>query len=702
MTRSVVVAVLGVAVLLLIASRVPLLLAHPDYGLFDPERIWIFTDPGVAERWSDATGEPATGVDVNPGVATGYHGGDQWVLRGVELIGRVTGGYSMLEQKLLGLVATIVAMIAYLTALIRVFPTQPARWLLPLWIVWLAPPALLLWMTVLPMGLYLETWLFHALFLPPAVRLLESRPERRFLVVLALCLGVATVYSLSNLAFVLFFALLLLLGTGRISDRLADAAILVATSSVAWLTVGIRRLGAVRSRLAAPTDGLDLRALFDRVVANLGMLNSPELVAQQHGFIKRGVFATLDPRLPQESEYWSFALEAACGLGALYLSVWAIALLLPRTRRRLDLPQRFLGAQGLFLWLVFAAWAVWVDGDVGGAANYFASCYPALLFGLAQGAAALVGSRWLPVRLLGAVPVVGLLGLLSIGWLQASEWNMRPLDRQGVQAQDFLTLGSFAAIGREELIGPQDLRSLCERAYPKNTPFCEQAAWITVIQASSMVDEERPEPIDYDRCQHVPPEDAAACVMGALSRRLEQAKCDSERTDEDRGFTHLCAGFAPELRQACLTGLYRNTVGQYQGSKCFDHAVDLCSEDLEPWRRRACLEVTSSMVVGMPPMPLPSDAELSSRCQEWPRDWSGLCSRYEAARPVAPGAVSCEEVYLERWAEEVPVRNSLLVQQCVNRSLYGGRSFALPSCIVGMARALEGLDCSWAGSDLEL
>jgi len=697
---------LGLAVLLLLLSRLPFLLGHADWGVFNPEHLWMITDPAAVARSQELSG---SGAATLPGLDEGlyalhYHAGARWVSEAVGWMGWLTGAYGLLQLKLVGLLAAVVALVAYTIGLVRIWPGEPVRWALPIFVAWIAPPTLLLWLTLMPMGHYMETWLFHALYLPLFALVLADRASPQVFGGAGALAGVMTAYVASNLLFPVVLAFVfLLVSTRSTRQRLLSLGALAAGFALTWIPTGASRLWSVLGRAEeASLQQPSLGGAADRLLINLGRLPGREVIVEGDGFARRGIFALLEPAGGAPGTTAAWVMVGVAGLGAVYL-LWHTALLLhPRRRAALDLPGRVLGTHGLILVLVVLAYlAFFPDWYPMGYVSYLTLAYPALMLGVGAGAAALV-LRW---RVIGGLPVLGLLILLGVAWAQSSAWVLRDGDRPPIQRADFrrvARLASFdAGVGRSP--DAAAARAFCLRAHPGDDAFCGVIAWQSVLaNTEQRLDGDRAVPL-VDACSAAPPEHSEACALAAGARLHDERVCDPRLAH--RGFASICDGFEPALRQACVTGLYQGPVTADLVASCTEaRMVELCIGEgpaTSTWQERACLEGVARLMTGVPPLPAVSAAS-SGACSGWPRDLRGLCVSLGGARQAAPDEVSCEQVYLERFAHELPDRHELVHQQCAYLDLLVPGVDLFPSCAIGVARALDGLSCSWRGTGLRL
>jgi len=710
--------VLGVALVLLVLSRLPFLVSHSDWGVFFMEHLWLLTDSAAIERWEDLTGRSDGSLAaVDQGLYEAhYHSGALWLTETIRTVGWLTGGYGLLQLKLVGLVASMLALVAYLVALFQVWPRQPLRWAVTVFVVWLAPPTLLLWLTLMPMGHYMETWFFHALFLPPLVLVCSDRAGPGSLAAIGVAVGLACTYVFSNVVFgVLLAGMFVLFSTRNLRGKALGLASLVGVSAATWLLIAGPRFQAALGRLE-PDEGQQrtLASLFERVVANVGHLTSQAVVVNGDTWCRRGFFSVLEPSAGATGGTAAYALAVASGLGALFLLGHVALLLHPRRRAALGLPQRLLAAHGLLLMMTVTAYGLILDPKNGMAiVSYMTLSYAALMFGLSQGAAELVtrGPTW--VRALGGVPVLGLLVLLGAGWSHSSQHALRDLDRPDIQRADFRRMGRIATMESMEGEGdidPAAVQDFCDRAAPGNDAFCDVQGWISALpalgQRADATDEDKRMAVWASICAAAPSDQQEPCAKASGALRTGGPACDFRASGPGLGAS--CEAFPVHLRQACITGLHRGPVVQHNHfNRCAVREVlKLCGVG-EPgvpveWGGRACLEATAMMLTGMPPLPPRPDVRPTGACGAWPADWQGLCLQIGAARQAGPDETSCEDVYRSRFASSLPPADELILQQCAYAGALPIGWELYPSCVIGVARAQEGLQCSWRGDALRL
>jgi len=603
----------------------------------------------------------------------------------------------------------MLALSAYLWALLQVWPDKPLRWAIPVFVTWLVPPTLMLWLTMMPMGHYMESWFFHALSLPALVLILSDRASPPRLVAIGAAAGVATVYTVSNVIFgVLLGIAWLLFGKGGLKARLIGAASLIGGFLLTWGPLIGTRLGAVAGRVGDSMNeekgSVVLVAL--RFLRNLAKLPTPEVVVDGTTWARRGLFAVLEQVDMSLATAAAYVLATVGLLGVCYLFRWAGALVLPRHRSALDLPQKFMAMQAVLLVMTLGAYAtILQDQHTFVVVNYLVISYPVVLLGLSVGIA-----RWMEgpgrghkVRL---GTGVGLLLLLVVGWAQTSAWALRSVDRPDIGAPEYLTVTGMYRISEEgtppgspAAAAAARFEERCNQAHPSNVAFCSAAAWeLTAFHRGWDGS------LEEGFCADAPPDRKMACGLAVGAYHYTPLIHPSVPEGAPVGAPALCRERAPDAPQACLTGAYRTgTVDSYTDLRWgLSRVISLCNNGglASGWTLRACDEATAALLTGMPPLPPSTAAMAKGPCSSWPQDLRGLCGRLASARQAEPDEVSCEQIYLERYASEIPAENSLIFQQCQHVNLLAPHPRLYAPCAIGVARALDGVTCSWAGTEL--
>lgn len=713
-TRRGALAAFGAAVALLLLSRLPFLLAQPDWGVFFTEHMWLITDWAAVSRWEEVTGQTASLATLDPGLyRLHYHGGAAAIAEAVGWMGALTGDVGLLQLQLVGLLLSVVAVTAYLAGLRRIWPDDHVRHALSLFIVWLAPPTLLLWLTLMPMGHYMESWLFHALALPALAHTCSGRGGARFLAAVGVAAGLATVYVVSNVVFLgLIGGAFLLWAERPLRARLLPLVGMVITWAVTWAVAGGPRGAEAYARLTAPVGPAEEGpSLLARMAQNGQEFLSWTALVDGVAWCQRGVFAVFEPASDPTGRSAALLLAAAVGAGALYLLWHTVQLVVPARRAGMGLPERILAVHGVLLVLTASAFLAVREPTAGmELVSYTTLSYCGLMFGLAQGAAALVSRPKGPGRLVSAGIVGGLVLLLAAGWFQSSRWTLRPVDRPNIQSVEFRRVAEVARMKAERPEGADGaarVTAYCNAAYPDNAAFCNEIGWLTAFPEPARGRSIRSVVTELAAvCATAPPDQRVACAIAAGARAPQSPICDVGMPSDS--VAERCDPFPEGLRQACLTGLHRGPLPRvHHYNPCAVQALQgICGfgdPDVVPdWRYRACLEASSSMLTGMPPMPPAPTLEPTHPCAGWPADWQGICVSVAAATRAEAGTPSCEDIYFERFATGLPAENRLIYGQCAYAGALPTGWDAYPSCVIGIARALEGVSCSWAGDALHL
>jgi hypothetical protein len=686
------------AVVLLLLSRLPFLVSQPDWGVFWPEHYWMATDPGLLERWNEHAAEGSVTLsDLDPMLYQfHYHSGIRWVVEAARLAGWVTGGSGPTQLKLVGLGASTLALVSMLLTLFHVWPRQPARWVIPLFVAWLVPPALLVWMTLMPMGHYLETWFFHALLLPPLVMVLSDRAGRSSMAATGVAVGLATAYSFSNAVFcVLLLGSYLLFSERSIRERIVSTGLFAGAFALFAFLIRMERLDLVVRRISVASPTASASSLLGRVVDNAHWFVSREPVLEGGTWVRRGLWATLSPGTPW-SDMAAWCLLVAVLLGVVYLWRWVPALRSRVLRSTLPLSSRLLASQGVLVAMIVGVELVMLQdtGDTTYAiVGYATIAYPPLLFGLAQGLAAALGAaRW---RGLGVAFALPLVALLVVGWAQSAQHNLRALDRVGLQAAPQWRVPNLlgAAI---DVPGPDrvpELERRCLGLYPGNERFCATVAWTEVLRRSDDAGATPP-------CNGLPEGPASACrlAVGAVTCHAQSNQRPSQ------AWLATCDERAPQAVAECRSGCYRGGTDYPAPQWAIRTLPELCGcgegAPCTSWSDRACLEATAYMLTGMPPLPGRDGSPLPKPCEAWPSDWGGLCQQIAGAAQARLGERSCEDVYLQRVASGPSMGDGLIYGQCIQAGVLDWALY--PPCVIGVAKALEGVSCSWRGTELRL
>jgi len=728
---------------LLLLSRAPFLVQNVDWGVFDLEHLWILGDARASSvARAAAEGAKPSLADLDPGLyGEHFHAGARVVTAAMRLVGDLTGSFSLRGLKLLGLLGSCVALAVYLATLTVVWPAARVRWAVMTYVVWLAPPTLFLWMTLMPMGHYMETWFVHALWMGGLVLILRDRAGPVALTGMGIASGLACVYVFSNVVFPALLAGALLLSSKRPwRSRLAGLAALTAGAAAVYVPFALPRISMIVDRLgsAGPSESAST-GLVTHSLENLAGLLTTDLIALGDGWCYRGFFALFEPPFTSGAVTAAYVLATVAAGGALFLLMQVARLVLGRTRAEMTLGQRVLAANGVLLVCFLLAYVLFVrsratpEGEME-YVSYLTLSYPPLLLGIGAGCARLLELR----PRVASVPVGLLLLLLGAGWVHSAAWATRTIDRPEVQGPDQRDLGRLLLLMTNESGDPKQMVDLCVQAFPGDEAYCRTRAWEITLRARYG---EWGDLLQYPgACRDVGDANRGACeaAFGAAAYGVRV-----EAGDEfgEHAAAKACGPATDPRGRGCLTGAYRSTPHDPFDVPFWSlmHVLDLC-RPREPggphWYERACLETTAWMMSGMPTLPAGTGTP-SAACAAWPEGWVGLCQSLSGVRQAGPDELSCEDAYLALAVPALPERNLLIHQQCAladylprhNKVIWdrgfpvpseselpperarilpgfaieqtGAISF-LPSCVIGVARALDGLECSWRGSDLTL
>jgi len=712
------------AALVLLGSRLPFFGQNVAWGVFDLEHLWAITDSAVVERAHRVA--PDLGLTLqeldHPLFGSHFHAGGKLITDAVRLTGRLTGDWSLVQLKLVGLAWTLIGLLAYLATVTHVWPDDRRRWVLAAWIPWIAPPSLLLWMTVMPMGQYMETWLFHALFLPVFVAVVSDRIGPRALFGVGLLSGVATVYVFSNVMFpALITAGVLLFSQRSRMAQLGSIGALAAGALLVWLPFVLPRLHQIQERLGVtgPSEKTAGHYVQQALHNVLGLVH-PNVVARGDGFSHRGLFAVLEPHDGGPALLAAYVLALAGLAGAAFLLVHVGRLIRAESRAAMPTGERLLALNGLMLLALVGAYVLFLDGtETEGRGmqyvSYLTLSYPALLFGTTMGAAALLDWGTRAGRRAPTVLVMLVVGLLGVGWAQSVAANLAGLDRPEIQRQEYRRAPLLVRFVGGDRLRRSQAQETCEALFPDNPSFCSATAWRVVVE----------DLVASRGVSSLP----AFCASQELSERASCWTAIADHLVHDRAGQGLRYG-ADAVRAACgppgeeppgcLTGAHRATQRDHPHDIPFWSlmpalaACEAGNESVPRWAERTCLETVAWLMVGMPSLPA-AQGEVSAVCRAWPAGWQGLCQSLASRQPAEPGTPSCEDEYVARFVPRIPARHQLVYQQCAFTDLLVDQldlmgiaglnrhqASILPSCLIGAARALDGLECSWSGADLAL
>lgn len=698
---------LAIGLTLFLLSRLPLLLASPDWGPFSMEHCFFLSVPGVVDALQEQfLGQPFSIASVGPNLfRDDFHGGSWWVGTLTHTVSGWIGTRGLLSLKLVSVFHALVAFAIYLAVLGYVWRQRFARVAFPVFVAWLAPPTMLLWSSLLLMGHYYETWFFHALYLPPLILLLQGRMPLWGMALLGMGCGLAVDYAFSNLVYLVLSVLLYLRFSARtLSERFTAVVAYLAGVSFTTMPFYLEpgRLGSITHRVSE--SGVSrgfLSSLAHRLDAWFTLSHFTNASLYGDGWSRRGLFSVIYQGLHRnmgagETRGWGFFLAcvvtAAALISAAYLFYHA-ALLLRRRSRFLDLGGRLIAAHGLLLLGQLSASVLFENPyPKSSYTSYKSICYAAVLFGLGQVLARISSLHgWL--RWPGRGAALLLCAVFGLGWLSSATWNMRdplrpPLER--CDNERALYLANKHGLPDEADPPDQWVKRRCVAAFPHNEAFCRSLTWDVVLKHN-----------DPGHCKSLPGPLPAVCAASwGRYHHLERTCGTYNMKIKYKTLSpQFCSQFEGELKGACLSGAHQGSkLGYPEPPWCQNAFINLCRKILRPgttqWR--ACLQQTAWLNKGMGPFPAP-EGEGHWKCEHWPEVWRGLCLRAVTARPPGQGETACEQVYLDRFARELPRKNSLLYEQCLRAEGEGPTVGLYPPCAIGVARITEGLRCRWDG-----
>lgn len=684
--------VVAASVLLLLFARVPFMVHNPDWTVIGSEHCFFLTLPGIHADREAAEGDLPFWL-VNPTqLKTMFHGGARWIAHCTRLGCALLGSRSLVVVKLVGTahLAVFVALLAW--ALMRVYGRPMDRYQIAVPLVLVAvPPVFFLWLTLLPMGHYFETHTFHGLLLPFVVAVGRGRPGAAMAVYTGCLLGLALVYSFSNVVLLGLAMLLILLFVDRPRLHRAGFAVSIGVLAVVVFAV-VGRPAEVATRLLnsallAPgtrdAAGLGAGSLFPQLVPTL-----QDHVTLLFGPHDDGILLRHSPGL-----WITLAITA--------LAVAAAAVLLARTartlaalrRRRPDSREIFVAAHGLSLLLFVVAYLAF-DPYTRSRGNltfiyYLAPVFPALFVGGGAMLSTLAHRRSAWGRR-AAAATAGLGGLcLLLACAASYTQNARALQRPDAGACDcrylygyFLDEPTGAEVGPlwagVAVVNRDEGQRRCELAFPDSGDACALVGY-----GMAAMQDAAPE-----TCLAEPGYRARTCAraFGAVHHGCGM--------DEIGSACEICDTFEGALKGACVSGAHQAIHPDVPACPSLWEFLDRCTAtfDSAP-QRSACFEGVAALLYGAPELPSAPEA-LSPACVAWPEPWAGLC--HEAA--VAPdhlgeAASSCEGVYTEHYRDVIPPWSTISFDQCLTEAADFYRY-----CAVGVARAAGKTDCAWGGS----
>jgi hypothetical protein len=695
--------VIILSVVALLLARVPFFFHNPDWGMVATEHCFFLVHPDIhAHRQALSPDEHVPFWTVNPKqIKLHFHAGAAWMSHAVRLLHGVLGIRSLVLLKIVGtaLTAAFVGLLAWALTRVWVRPEERACVLIPLFAC-VFPPSWFLWFGLTPQGHYTETYFFYALMLPFMVAEARGHLRWRGLLALGVLGGLATAYTFSNAGLVLaVVSAHLLLARYPLLGRIRDAAVSCAVTAATFLLVGrpgttFRRLshglfhsgedGAGEAAQAAATTGMESASALDAVRDHVAML---------FGFHRTGMLDVSDPGL-------GFAVALLLAGVALYggvvLAAQALRLVHPRLRATSTPAERFLGINGIVAAAFVLAYLAFdpytgPHEDMNKTGNLMTT-FPALFVGVGGALGSAARTIRLPLRLV-AVAVSLLCGvLLVVGWIGALRTNARTLDRPEFGPCDCVHVdgyfwdppGDSAPRGILDPIEPRFDRiageARCQASIPEGDELCAFTGWALAAHLDT-----------EGGCAHAPEEQRELCAQAFGAVKYGQDTCMAPTTPAD----DLCAGFTGELRRACVSGAYQSAATQYTVYECPASLLGMCDATFtDPVAFSACAEQLASLQGGMPLLPTGGPVPDPS-CTSWPEPWIGLCERAVAIAALSPPGQrrpACEDVYRERFAEDVPDLGRVYYDQCLSLT-----TESYPWCAVGVARLRGEADCAWRG-----
>lgn len=677
-----------------LAARLPFVAFNPDWGPTVSEHCHLLTSPEIhAHRSALAGDSPVPYWQVNPEqMILHYHGGSYVISYAVGVLSHLLDSRTLLPLKILGLICTLAYTISL--ALLLAFVTPPGRnrglvWA-PLFLA-ACPPVFFLWVTLVPLGHYYETHVFYGLFVAAALLGWSGHLKWPVALVVGVLCGLAVFYTLSNLVFVVLVVLMLALSSRLwVSDKAAQIAAVLGGTTIVLLLSGRLTQGwnRIRHSLASSSTG---DAAATGVTGDL----SPWEIVLEHVALLFGRHGQETEILLQDRGEQALVL-GSCGLAALvsaFLLYHACCALHPVWRRRQKAREAFLAANG-FVLVAFAAAYVLLDPYTqrGGSARieYLVPIFPPLFAGVGAAIDRGLAARPGYVKA-GVLALAAGCALVQLwGWSDQMLFNARPLDRPPVGSCDAHHVhGYFWDLPDNPDVRPReaswtDLLSLRdgERRCIRSRPGEEDACVYTALVLGALAQPGEP------RCDAWSGDLRLTCVRAWAAVEQAQETCADPMTPPAG-----CDDLEEPLRAACISGAYQGNSIDKTGRHCFLGFAARCQATFEdPAALAACLEQSSALLVGMPALPAPPES-LPAACVSWPGPWAGLCARgvaLAAEPPATTTGASCESVYRERFAHEVPAERSLPYHQC----LFDGAIY-YPYCSIGIARSRGEVDCRW-------
>jgi len=696
---------IAAACLVVLLSRAPFLWGNPDWGpLWGPEQCFLLSAPEIHARRQAA--DPGVDVPyylVDPEqFRTHYHGGTVLLGKTLKLLSRVLHTRSLVIVKIVGTLYTVLCAGLLAWAWRRVYRDRGRTGLATAVFLLSFSPYFFLWATLIPLGHYIESHLFFGLFLPFFAEQARNGLTRFGVIAAGLLAGLSIFYVFSNAIFfgVLLAAFLLRAGQPLV-ERLKTASLAVLACLVVLVVLG--RPAAVVTRFFSSGIWADEGAEKTALSHEWEPVRS---VVQRYVDTLLGYFGVLEARFPGWNLEWLAAVVVGLLLstGAVVLAVQVVKHLRSPSNRTPG--QRFLAYNG---WLLGAFTLAYVafDPDVGDPTSmsapwYLAPTYPLLFIGFA----ALVQwglsrssprARWLTI--LAVVPAGG---ILVLGWAAAVAVDARDDSRPDLAWCDSACIDGYFWEDQPSEIDPGDRlqehassagvvvarergEERCARANPGDEQACVLAGYaIELIHGGDDLD-----------CSSEPAPRREVCARAVGAVHYAEASCEGHEPPTDE----MCSGLDGSLRWACLSGAAQGTNLDFSSRHCSRAFALQCEDSFRgAAERSACMEQGAALLPTAPLLPRPPD-DLPETCEPWPFAWRGLCARAVglSSRPRAGRmGPSCDDLYLERFADALPPAGGLAYDECLVAS-----PAAYPWCAIGVARRKGETECQWLDDETD-
>lgn len=700
------VAVVVVALVALLASRVPFVLDNPDWGpVIDSVHCGVLSTPRIRGHLEACSGgDVALSIVDRSQMESHYHLGSRYLYSMVALLYEWTGTRSLALLKGIGTGLTAIYIVAMAWALTQLFHRRWLPVLVPLFLI-VVPPGAFLWLSLLPRGHYFEHHFFYALFLPFMLAGARGLLGPRILVAMGGIGGFAAAYTISNALFPAailgWYILDTLRRPGHLAAKVRRACLGtgLALGAAALTFLPFARIGAILARLRV---GLSTEAAAPQVAAPVSPAPDTSWVDNALGiwsghqtFVCTPFLHSLELGGPAGGTWTSCGLAAVFGVGALLLI--AAVFRRPAAATHEDHVRRFLALNGVLLLGSLAAYVLLGPAWSANAGRensylYLTPIYPPLFLGagavFATGALSSTPIR----RALAVLLALALAVPLLAGWHENYQYNSAPRYRPDYTHCDGRQLSAYF-IDVEPGAGPADRdagRRCCESSQPGCEERCALAHYLVRLSRAEEGSVGAAEGVDAFDCARTPPEDRRACARayGALLGSCDDGAFELGSND------HLCSIFTGDAFDSCVSGAFQGSFYRSEPFGCVGKLLSLCDTGFEqPEQYAACAEQVGALVQGMPELP---SGETATRgvCETWPEAFQGLCHRAEALTDEpceGSNEPCCEDVYQDRFRAEVPLSGSLYYASCLD-----ALPDVYPYCAIGVARLLGETDCRWS------